>query len=37
VADGALEAATEFATTIDELARRIEDVLAGPATGKPPA
>jgi hypothetical protein len=27
--DGALEAATEFAETIDEVARRIEDVLLG--------
>jgi hypothetical protein len=29
--DGALEAVTAFAKTIDELARRIEDVLAGDA------
>jgi hypothetical protein len=29
--DGALEAVTEFAKTIDELARRIEDAIAAPA------
>jgi hypothetical protein len=29
--DGALEAITEFAATIDTLARRLEDVLAAPA------
>jgi len=27
--DGALEAVSEFAKTIDELARRVEDVLSG--------
>jgi hypothetical protein len=29
--DGALEAITEFAATIDTLARRLEDALAAPA------
>ena len=29
--DGALEAVTEFAETIDEIARRIEDVLLAAA------
>jgi hypothetical protein len=29
--DGALQAVTEFAKRIDELARRIENVLAGDA------
>ena len=32
--DGALEAVTAFAKTIDELARRVENVLSGPATGQ---
>jgi hypothetical protein len=32
--DGALEAVTAFAKTIDELARRVEDVLSEPAIGQ---
>jgi hypothetical protein len=35
--DGALEAITEFAKTIDELARRIETVLTGDADEQPAA
>jgi hypothetical protein len=33
--DGALEAVTQFAKPIDELARRIENVLAGDARNEP--
>ncbi|MCA1680434.1 MAG: hypothetical protein LC777_16510, partial [Actinobacteria bacterium] len=35
--DGALEAVTEFAETIDSIARRIEDVLAAAARAVQPA
>jgi hypothetical protein len=35
--DGALEAVTEFAKTIDELAKRIEDAIAAPAPADAPA
>lgn len=34
--DGALEAVSEFARTIDQLARRIEDVLADATSGRCP-
>jgi N-terminal domain of anti-restriction factor ArdC len=34
--DGALDAVTEFAATIDALARRIEDVLVDPPAGERP-
>lgn len=35
--DGALQAVSEFAKTIDELARRVENALAGEAAGEPAA